>query len=221
MAWLLDGNPVADNGFTKNEINYPANWIRGATPAERAAIGISAAPVEPYYDQRFYWGFTPGTSDLIPKAVADLKKGYLEDQKNQAASLLAPYDWYVIRNAEKSTAIPANITTYRDSVRTICAERETQITNCSDTDALYTLITTNSLVEKFDTSKEIFDTSKEKFDTTKEKKDGSGNSFDPKQYESFDPKQYESFDPKQYEPFSPKQYEANPAKIKAWPALTT
>ena len=41
--------------------------------------------------------------------------------------MLAPYDWYVIRNSEKSTAIPSEITTYRDAVRTACANIETAI----------------------------------------------------------------------------------------------
>ena len=56
-----------------------------------------------------------------------------------ANSLLAPYDWYVVRKAEKGTAIPAEITTYRDAVRTACNTRETEIDNCADTAALVTL----------------------------------------------------------------------------------
>ena len=53
--------------------------------------------------------------------------------------MLAKYDWYVVRKAEKSTAIPTAITTYRDAVRTACNTRETEIDACADTAALVTL----------------------------------------------------------------------------------
>ncbi len=53
--------------------------------------------------------------------------------------MLAKYDWYVVRKAEKSTAIPTAITTYRDGVRTACNTRETEINACADTAALVTL----------------------------------------------------------------------------------
>ena len=53
--------------------------------------------------------------------------------------MLARYDWYVVRKAEKSTAIPSAITTYRDAVRTACDTREKEIDACSDTAALVPL----------------------------------------------------------------------------------
>ena len=53
--------------------------------------------------------------------------------------MLAPYDWYVVRKTEKSTAIPTAITTYRDAVRTACDTREKEIDACADTAALVTL----------------------------------------------------------------------------------
>ena len=53
--------------------------------------------------------------------------------------MLAKYDWYVIRKAEASKAIPTAIKTYRTAVRTACATRETEIDNCADTAALVTL----------------------------------------------------------------------------------
>ena len=49
------------------------------------------------------------------------------------------YDWYVVRKAEKSTAIPTAISTFRDAVRTACDTREKEIEACSDTAALITL----------------------------------------------------------------------------------
>ena len=50
-------------------------------------------------------------------------------------------DWYVTRKTEKSTAIPSNITTWRNGIRSKQAAMETSITNASDTPALETLYT--------------------------------------------------------------------------------
>ena len=78
------------------------------------------------------------------KSVGDiktrgLKYNLIKTIKSQAAGILANTDWYITRNAEKSTAIPSAITTYRDLVRSRQATMETQITNASDTPALETL----------------------------------------------------------------------------------
>jgi len=62
-----------------------------------------------------------------------------KQEKGIAGSLLAKYDWYVVRKAETSKAIPTAIKTYRTAVRTACATRETEIDNCADTAALVTL----------------------------------------------------------------------------------
>jgi hypothetical protein len=61
--------------------------------------------------------------------------------KNEVNNNLAKTDWYVTRKSEKSTAIPSNISTHRDAVRTKQAEMETAITNAVDTPALEILYT--------------------------------------------------------------------------------
>ena len=166
MAFKLNGNPLAvDVAFSHNDINYPANWLRLSTAKEKKDLGITEVADDPVYDSRFYWG--DGTAkelnDVNATYASDAsdgsyKKGDLmkdEDgnqvvtlgvksqlkaqEKATAGSLLAKYDWYVVRKAEKSTAIPTAITTYRDAVRTACNTRETEITNCKDTAALVTL----------------------------------------------------------------------------------
>ena len=38
----------------------------------------------------------------------------------------------ITRKSEKDTAIPSDVTTYRDAVRTKCASIETAINNCSN-----------------------------------------------------------------------------------------
>ena len=157
MAFLLDGNPLAvDVPFTYGDIHYPANWLRLSTAQEKEDLGITEVADAPTYDSRFYWG------DGTAKALADtnmvdengdpvldengdqvvtlgVKSVLKAQEKATAGSLLAKYDWYVVRKAEKSTAIPTAITTYRDGVRTACNTRETEIDACADTAALVTL----------------------------------------------------------------------------------
>jgi len=80
--------------------------------------------------------------DLDPVVVIEgLKTILIKDVKLNAAAELARTDWYITRNAEKSTAIPSAITTHRDLVRSRQAAMETAITNASDTPALETLYT--------------------------------------------------------------------------------
>ena len=45
------------------------------------------------------------------------------EEKATAGSLLAKYDWYVVRLFETSKAIPTAIKTYRTVVRTACNKR--------------------------------------------------------------------------------------------------
>ena len=157
MAFKLDGNPLAvDVAFSHNDINYPANWLRLSTADEKKALGITEVADDPVYDSRFYWG--NGTAKTLTDTnevdengdpVLDengdqvvtlgVKSVLKAQEKNIAGNLLARYDWYVIRKAEKSTAIPTAITTYRDGVRTACDTREKEIDACSDTAALVTL----------------------------------------------------------------------------------
>ena len=74
-------------------------------------------------------------------AYRGLKYNLIQTVKQQANGLLSQTDWYVTRKSEKSTAIPSNITTWRNGIRSKQAEMETAITNASDTPALETLYT--------------------------------------------------------------------------------
>ena len=49
------------------------------------------------------------------------------------------HDWYVTRKAEKDVAIPSSVTTYRDAVRTKCAEIETALNNAANLTAFMAL----------------------------------------------------------------------------------
>jgi len=157
MAFKLDGNPLAvDVPFTVGDINYPANWLRLSTAQEKKDLGITEVDDPKTYDNRFYWG--DGTAKKLTDTNEVDKNGdpVLDENGDQvvtlgvksvlkaqekvtAGSLLARYDWYVIRKAESSKAIPTAIKTYRTAIRTACATRETEIDNCADTAALVTL----------------------------------------------------------------------------------
>ena len=86
-------------------------------------------------------GLIPEGKDVGDVAVKGLKTQLIETLKQQVAGELTKTDWYITRNTEKSTAIPSNISTHRDAVRTKQASMETAITNASDTPALETLYT--------------------------------------------------------------------------------
>ena len=164
MAFLLDGKPLAvDVPFTYGDIHYPANWLRLSTAQEKKDLGITEVADDPVYDSRFYNGdgsakalddvnATDENGDLLKDengnqvVILGVKSILKAQEKVTAGSLLAPYDWYVVRKAEKSTAIPTAITTYRDGVRTACDTREKEIENCADTATLVTLygVTTDS-----------------------------------------------------------------------------
>ena len=158
MAFLLDEKPLpVDVPFkTSNGTQYPANWLRLTTKAEKEAIGITEVADDPVYDGRFYNG--DGSAKALDDVDAKDQEGNLVKDENgnqvvnlgvksvlkaqekaTAGSLLAKYDWYVVRKYEASKAIPTAIKTYRTAVRTACATRETEIDNCADTAALVTL----------------------------------------------------------------------------------
>jgi hypothetical protein len=65
--FLLNDKPISpDTAFTHESIQYPNNWLRLASPEERAAIGITEVPDEDTsFDPRFYW------SKDNPKALED------------------------------------------------------------------------------------------------------------------------------------------------------
>ena len=157
MAFKLNGNPLAvDVAFSHKDIQYPANWLRLSTAEEKTAIGITEVADDPVYDSRFY--LSNGTAkSLDDEDAKDYEGNLLKDEngdqviilgvksvlkaqeKVTAGTLLAPYDWYVVRKAEKGTAIPSAISTFRDAVRTACDTIEKEIDACSDTAALVTL----------------------------------------------------------------------------------
>ena len=151
-------------GFTVGDNQYSADVFTKWSDSERAAIGIYSVIYddtnkknEKWYtntNQTFTYDdsaktVTASYGTATAKAHADvttdgvltpgLKTELIKQLKIEVSNNLAKTDWYVTRKSEKSTAIPSNITTHRDAVRTKQAEMETAITNAADTAALETL----------------------------------------------------------------------------------
>ena len=79
------------------------------------------------------------------KVTLGVKSILLDQVKHQQGSFLAQTDWAIIRKADKGTAIPSNIQTWRDAIRTKATEMEDAINNAVDTEAIEALfLVTNS-----------------------------------------------------------------------------
>jgi hypothetical protein len=146
-----------DTPFTHNDIQYPANWIRLASEADKAAIGLvwEADPVRA--DDRFYWSGDinnpkaledklevkeDGTPSMVRKynpiteqmedtdkqvVTKGLKSNFIAQVKATAGSILAQTDWMVIRKSERDVDLPTTISNYRASIVTKADQLEAKI----------------------------------------------------------------------------------------------
>ena len=173
MAWLRNGNPQPDTGFTVGDVNYPAGWIKNAPESERTKLNITEAASPTPHDERFSWGWKDdGTENW--KDLAQLKKHWSEIQAETANQTLSQSDWRVIKAKETGGTVPTDWNTYRAAVRTACNNRQTEINAASTAEALKALLVGALTV-------------------VQNKKDGSGNDIEIKDSEgnSYDPKKYE------------------------------
>ena len=139
--FILDGKPLSpDVAFTANGIQYPANWLRLASPEEREATGITEVPDPPVYDQRFYWGYD-ADGQLIPKDHAQLVEQWTQQTRTTAGTLLTPTDWMVVRKVDNGTEIPLDWQLWRESVRIAVGTKVTAIEQTTTTDELAAYIT--------------------------------------------------------------------------------
>ena len=165
MPWKYNGTTLkVGREFTGTDgTQYPKVWMR-YSDSEKAAIGITwedPPASEAPFDNRFYWG-RQDNGTLIPRSLTDINEvdedgdPVLDSQGNQIVTLglksvwvartkrtandkLAVHDWYVTRKAEKATAIPSSVTTYRDAVRTKCDEIETALNGAANLTAFMAL----------------------------------------------------------------------------------
>jgi transcription initiation factor IIF auxiliary subunit len=69
----------------------------------------------------------PVSNKTWTESLADLKTAKIKEAKQLANDKLSDTDWYVTRKSEKGTAIPSDIQTERDAIRTDCNNHETAI----------------------------------------------------------------------------------------------
>lgn len=144
MSFILDGRVLPlDTPFEHNGTSYPANWLRLATPEERAVVGITERPDYPRPDDRFYWvSENPdGTWNAVPKDLGGLKTTWAAQMRQTAYTLLLPSDWMIVRQVEAGVAVPAGWIAYRAAVRTNTAGVVTALEAAADIDAFIAVVT--------------------------------------------------------------------------------
>jgi hypothetical protein len=129
----LDNRTIPlDQPFTHNEIQYPANWLRLASPQDKLAIGITEEADPVRADDRFYWN-----GDLnLPRDLDELKVQFTAQVKQTAFTLLQQSDWYVTRASEFGTDVPSEIVAERLAIRTACATNEAAIAETTTVEEL-------------------------------------------------------------------------------------
>ena len=140
-----------NRGWTDdNGITHPRNWNIWST-AEKTAAGVTEVTEDTPPDSRLYnWSMDrDGKITSTAKAMADagsglnlvlgVKSTLKNEVKSQQGSLLAQTDWAVVRKSEKSTAIPSNISTWRDAIRTKATAMESAIDGAANTAAVVAL----------------------------------------------------------------------------------
>ena len=146
-----------------NGITHPRNWhIWSKTDKESA--GLEELTPDPIPNEVTWWytqdavgKVTKTAKDLDDKNVKDesgnlvkddkgnqmvtlgVKSILIERVKHQQNGLLVQTDWAIIRKADKGTAIPSNIQTWRDAIRTKATAMENAITNAANTAAIEAL----------------------------------------------------------------------------------
>jgi hypothetical protein len=139
--FIFNGHPLSpDSAFTDptTGVQYPANWLRLASPEERAAIGITEESDPAPYDQRFYWG------PELPKDHTQLVEQWIAQTRTTANTLLAPTDWQVIREADNGKPMSAEIKADRERIRTAAGGKITAINATTTTAELAAYITSNA-----------------------------------------------------------------------------
>ena len=130
MFQLNNNDLPIDVSFSHEGTSYPANWLRLASPQERAAIGITEVADPAPYDDRFYWNAT------TPKDLSVLKVDHSAQTKSTTHKMLSESDWMFIRKIERSVDIPASILTYRAAVLVECDRQLAAIESATNVDEL-------------------------------------------------------------------------------------
>jgi hypothetical protein len=174
--WQYNGTTirVGRSWTDDNGVTHPSVWNRW-TPEFKTSIGLvwvePPAPPDPY-DERFYWSANnPKSLDDVNVTDEDgnpvldmdgnqqvqqgLKSQWIERTKTTAGGLLSATDWYVVRKAETSTAVPQAVLDYRASVRTASNSIESAINGCTTLQEFMALFTVPTDAEGNPTGKSV------------------------------------------------------------------
>ena len=173
MWALVENNQVTQvytrpKAITIGDVSYPQNIFMLWSSDELEAIGIYSVVVDndnfknpSYYintNQSFDFAndvvtASYGTAtaknldDTTDPDTGDVTHGLKWNHNqviiNQAYGLLQPNDWYVVRETEAGTAIPADWTTFRTDVRSTAADMQSKINACTTVDELAALYVYN------------------------------------------------------------------------------
>lgn len=133
---MLEGRKLRPGRpFTNSEgTQFPGNWLALTSDEEKAAAGITWEAEPAPFDSLYYFAADN------PRPVDGLKTALSGRQAHDAGQILSGTDWYAVRKAETSKAIPTNIKTYRAAVRTACDARQAEIAAVSTTAELEALM---------------------------------------------------------------------------------
>lgn len=134
--FILNDKPLGlDNAFVHNEISYPANWLRLASPEERAAIGVTEVDDPAVYDDRFYWG------PQNPKDLSNLISQWSSEISSTVWKLLNPTDFMDSRKAnDPRYEAPAEWLAWRESIRNTAKTAKAALANCTTVEELIPLV---------------------------------------------------------------------------------
>jgi len=169
--FMLNNNPLpVGRAFVHDGIQYPANWLRLASAAEKAAIGITEVADPFRADDRFYWNgdvnnpkelndreevdaegnpmwvqvYDPATESMVDSderlVTKGLKSQWIAQVKDTAGKMLAATDWMVIRKAERGTEIPTATAAHRAAILAEAERLETAIAGAADIDAFIAVV---------------------------------------------------------------------------------
>jgi hypothetical protein len=145
MAYKYSGRIIrAGKAWTDNDgIQHPSSWMIWDA-ATKAARGLVWEDDPASFDGRFYWsaGVAKSLDDVTEEdgtITKGLKSNAIATVKAQAAGLLAPTDWYVIREAETTVVMPDSVAAYRAAVRNTSGDIEAAITAAADLAAFMAL----------------------------------------------------------------------------------
>ena len=156
---------------------HPGSWYTYSVE-QKTAIGITEIVQQPHPNSVLYnWGYNDdGTVTSTAKPLDDInevdengdplldddgvqmvtkgvKSNLIAEVRTQQGSLLSQTDWALVRFVDTAVAVPSNIQTWRDAIRTKATEMEDAITTAADTDAIAALFVSYTINEDGTTTK--------------------------------------------------------------------